>query len=97
MLRAILDDLRTGVAREDVARRFHATLVEAILAVARAVALPRLVLTGGCFQNVLLTELAIARLRAEGFMPYWHQRIPPNDGGIALGQLVAARRRGVRL
>jgi hydrogenase maturation protein HypF len=38
-----------------------------------------------------LTERAIRRLREAGFRPYWHQRIPPNDGGIALGQAVAAR------
>jgi hydrogenase maturation protein HypF len=92
MLRGILKDLHAGVAREDMARRFHATLAEAIVVVARAVGLPRLALTGGCFQNVLLTELTVARLRAAGFAPHWHQRVPPNDGGIALGQVVAARR-----
>jgi len=32
----------------------------------------------------------VERLREENFRPYWHQRIPPNDGGIALGQVVAA-------
>ena len=53
-----------------------------------------MVLSGGCFQNRYLTERAVARLREAGFRPYWHQRIPPNDGGIALGQLVAASRRG---
>jgi hydrogenase maturation protein HypF len=47
-------------------------------------------LTGGCFQNALLLELTVARLRESGFRPYWHQRVPPNDGGIALGQAVAA-------
>jgi hydrogenase maturation protein HypF len=94
LVRAVLDELHAGVPPADIARRFHHALVEAIVAVARAVALPRLVLTGGCFQNVLLSELTIARLRAEGFTPYWHQRIPPNDGGIALGQVVAARRGG---
>jgi len=50
------------------------------------------VLSGGCFQNRYLTERTVARLRAENFSPYWHQRVPPNDGGIALGQVVAARR-----
>jgi hydrogenase maturation protein HypF len=50
------------------------------------------VLSGGCFQNKYLTERAVCRLREEGFRPYWHQRVPPNDGGIALGQIVAAMR-----
>ena len=36
-------------------------------------------------------EAAVTRLRAAGFKPFWHQRVPPNDGGIALGQVVAAR------
>jgi len=92
LLRAILDDCHAGAAPGDVARRFHNALAELIVAVARTCGLPRLVLTGGCFQNVLLTESAVVRLRAEGFTPYWHQRVPPNDGGIALGQLVAAQR-----
>ena len=47
-------------------------------------------LTGGCFQNVVLAEGTIERLAASRITPYWHQRVPPNDGGIALGQLVAA-------
>jgi hydrogenase maturation factor HypF (carbamoyltransferase family) len=51
---------------------------------------PRVVLTGGCFQNRILLEGAVGRLNAEGFRPYWHQRVPPNDGGIALGQIAAA-------
>jgi len=51
----------------------------------------RVVLSGGCFQNRYLTERTVARLREAGFQPYWHQRVPPNDGGLALGQI---RRRG---
>jgi len=74
------------------AARAHNTLVEAIVAVARRVGEERVVLTGGCFQNRYLTERAVRRLREEGFRPYWHQRVPPNDGGIALGQALAARR-----
>jgi hydrogenase maturation protein HypF len=49
-------------------------------------------LSGGCFQNRLLTELTVARLQGAGVKVYWHQRVPPNDGGIALGQVVAAAR-----
>jgi hydrogenase maturation protein HypF len=49
-----------------------------------------LALSGGCFQNRYLTERAVFRLTEEGFRPSWPQRFPPNDGGIALGQIVAA-------
>ena len=49
------------------------------------------VLSGGCFQNRYLTERMVARLRAAGHRPYWHQRVPPNDGGVALGQIMAAQ------
>jgi hydrogenase maturation protein HypF len=60
-----------------------------IVTVAEFVHEPAVVLTGGCFQNRYLTERAVTRLRQEGFRPYWHQRIPPNDGGISLGQIAA--------
>ena len=99
LLRAVIDDGR-ALNRQSptdprhlgaLAARFHNTLVEMILAVARRVKEPRVVLTGGCFQNRYLLERAIQRLRDEGFRPYWHQRVPPNDGGIALGQVAVAR------
>ncbi len=90
MLRALISDVRGSVSVGKIAAKFHNTLVEMIVAVARRVGEERVVLTGGCFQNKYLTERAIARLREEGFRVYWHQRIPPNDGGIALGQIVAA-------
>jgi hydrogenase maturation protein HypF len=61
-----------------------------VVTVAESAGAERVVLSGGCFQNRLLTEGCIARLRAAGFQPYWHQNAPPNDGGIALGQLVGA-------
>jgi hydrogenase maturation protein HypF len=75
-----------------MAAAFHNTLAEVIVAVAQRLGEPRVVLTGGCFQNRYLTERAVRRLRAAGFRPYWHQRVPPNDGGLALGQVVAAFR-----
>ena len=48
-----------------------------------------MILSGGCFQNRYLTEYTVKRLKEESFHPYWHQRIPPNDGGIAVGQIGA--------
>lgn len=92
LMRGILKDLAGGIAKGSIAAKFHNALVESIVAVARRIGADRVVLTGGCFQNRYLTERAIQRLRDEGFRSYWHQRIPPNDGGLAVGQLMAAAR-----
>lgn len=70
-----------------IARKFHNTLAEMIVAVARRSSYKKVVLSGGCFQNTVLLERSVQRLREEGFEPYWHQRIPTNDGGIAVGQI----------
>ena len=87
MIRAILaDSAPTGA----VAAAFHRTLAQMIGAVAQRVGEPQVVLSGGCFQNRCLTELAVGHLQQAGFRAYWHQRIPPNDGGIALGQVIGA-------
>ena len=85
-----LADLRAGAPRGRVAAAVHDGLVAAIGAVAERVGEPHVVLSGGCFQNVRLTEGAVALLGRNGFEPVWHRRIPPNDGGIALGQAVWA-------
>jgi len=92
MVREILVEVRGHGPVAHIAARFHNTLAEMIVAVARRARQERVVLTGGCFQNRYLTERAVKRLQAEGFRPYWHQRIPPNDGGIALGQILAGSR-----
>ncbi len=89
LVRALVSDARAGLPVGTMSARFHNGLVEAAVAIARRTALERVVLSGGCFQNRYLLERAIARLRTEGFRPVWHQRIPPNDGGIALGQVAA--------
>ncbi len=88
---AILDDMRQKKSTGEIAAKFHNMMIEAIIAVARKLGEPKVVLSGGCFQNRYLTERTVSRLREEDFQPYWHQRIPPNDGGISLGQLIAAR------
>jgi hydrogenase maturation protein HypF len=53
---------------------------------AKIIGLKKVLLSGGCFQNMILLESAIAVLRRHDFSPYWHQRIPTNDGGISVGQ-----------
>jgi hydrogenase maturation protein HypF len=78
------------------AARFHNMLVEMAVEVAKRIGEDNVVFSGGCFQNRYLTERMVARLRAVGHRPYWHQRVPPNDGGIALGQIVAAQQQKER-
>ena len=92
MIESILTDVTGGIAVGEISAKFHNALAEAIVSIAKQVDCPHVAMSGGCFQNRYLTERAVNRLRAEGFQPYWHQRVPPNDGGIALGQIIAARR-----
>jgi hydrogenase maturation protein HypF len=86
--------LNAGVAPQESAACFHASLA-AGLASAAAQAAGRLgattvLLAGGCFQNRLLLERSAAALRAAGLVPRWAEQLPSNDGGLALGQLWAA-------
>jgi hydrogenase maturation protein HypF len=92
LVRELLQDVGRGVERGRIAAKFHNAVAEAIITVAHRVGEERVVLTGGCFQNKYLTERAVSRLRDENFYPYWHRQIPPNDGGLAVGQIVAACR-----
>ena len=89
---SVLADATGRANMAEISAKFHNALAESVVAVAKKIGETRVVLSGGCFQNRYLTERTVARLRAENFSPYWHQRVPPNDGGIALGQVVAARR-----
>ena len=92
MIEALLRDLHAGMAPARMATRFHRGLVELMVVVAARAGLERVALSGGCFQNRVLLEGAIERLRAAGHRVYWHQRVPTNDGGLALGQAVAGLR-----
>ena len=92
IIEAIIADISHDILLGEVAAKFHNTLVEIIINVAQKIGEKQVVLTGGCWQNRYLTERAIQRLQQEKFHPYWHQHIPPNDGGIALGQIIAACR-----
>lgn len=89
-LRTLLSARQAGTPISAISQGFHSGLAAAIVAVAERVGERRVVLTGGCFQNVRLTEAAVGSLAAAGFEPLWHEQIPPNDGGIAFGQVAWA-------
>jgi hydrogenase maturation protein HypF len=90
LVRGILSDLSEGVPRRHIAARFHASLISAAVRTAERAALSDVVLTGGCFQNLLLLEGLSSALEARGYRVHTAGQIPPNDGGIAAGQLAAA-------
>ena len=90
LISALMADKIAGVAVPRMAARFHNALVQWILEVAASSKLKQIVLSGGVFQNRYLTERAAAVLESRGFVVHTHQRVPPNDGGIALGQAVMA-------
>jgi hydrogenase maturation protein HypF len=94
LVRAVVADVRAGVAGPVIAARFHNGLADAAVAacgrVRAATGLEVVALSGGVFQNVLLTERVRAGLLGGGFRVLTHSRVPSNDGGISLGQAVVA-------
>ncbi|MDH6193483.1 hydrogenase maturation protein HypF [Mycobacterium frederiksbergense] len=90
VLAAIVDDLRAGVTPAVIGARFHRAVAELIIELAGDLAAPAqpVALSGGVFQNVLLLRRTLTGLRDRGFRVITHRQVPPNDGGIALGQLL---------
>jgi hydrogenase maturation protein HypF len=90
VLGAIVEDLRAGVPAAVIGARFHRALADLIveLAEAEAAGIHTVALSGGVFQNALLLRSARDGLRSKGFEVITHLLVPPNDGGIALGQLL---------
>ena len=90
MVEELLVDAAGNIGRAEMAMRFHCGLAFGLAQMARRIGEKQIVLTGGVFQNKLLTELAVGYLGEFGCKVYCHSKIPPNDGGISLGQLIAA-------
>jgi hydrogenase maturation protein HypF len=100
VLARLVDERRRGTPTASLAHAFHRALARAVADVAIHVAASRAVttvgLTGGVFQNALLTRLATTALTERGFDVLVHRRVPPNDGGLAFGQAVVAAACGRR-
>ncbi|HYL35230.1 MAG TPA: carbamoyltransferase HypF [Bryobacteraceae bacterium] len=95
-IEAIVRDVLAAKPVGWIAAVFHNTVAAVVREVCRRLraseAIHRVCLSGGTFQNVYLLERALALLRADGFEVFQHAKVPPNDGGISLGQAVIANR-----
>jgi hydrogenase maturation protein HypF len=94
IIRGVVDDLLRGAPAPLIAGKFHTTLTEIILIVCchirELTSLRQVALSGGVFQNIRLLTMVVSRLKAHGFEVYTHSQVPPNDGGISLGQAAVA-------
>jgi hydrogenase maturation protein HypF len=93
-IRAIVADIQAGAAPALIAGRFHAAVAAALCAacqrVRAATGLCDVALSGGVWQNRVLLERLTVLLASDNFVVYTNQRVPPNDGGISLGQIAVA-------
>lgn len=94
IIRGIIDDLRAGRQKGIISARFHNTIPTIIVEICRWIrektALNMVALSGGVFQNMRLLSLSVERLKENGFLVLTHHDVPPNDGGISLGQALVA-------
>ncbi|WP_089719386.1 carbamoyltransferase HypF [Candidatus Entotheonella palauensis] len=94
LLSALLADLQAGVGQSEMAGKFHNGVIEMIVEQCRSLRqqthLNTVALSGGVFQNHLLTQRALQQLAEQGFSAYINTCVPPNDGGLALGQAIVA-------
>jgi len=94
LLAALVADAEAGVPAGEAAWRFHQTAAQMTVQVCQRIAgdtgLRTVALSGGCFQNRLLLRLTVPALEGAGFRVLLHRRVPPNDGGLSLGQAAIA-------
>jgi hydrogenase maturation protein HypF len=97
LIRAVLADRAAGVSPAAISARFHRGVARLIVDVCTVLrdrhSLNTVALSGGVFQNVLLVQQSVAGLEDSGFAVLTHHQVPPNDGGISLGQAVVAAAR----
>jgi hydrogenase maturation protein HypF len=95
----IISDLEKGKPAGEISTVFHNTVtrsvVEVIKILSRRSGIRKVVLSGGTFQNKYLSENIINELSGEKYFVYFHNQVPSNDGGLALGQVAVATARRV--
>ena len=89
-IRQLVNDVQSDRDLVEMATAFHNGIALAMVKVAKAIGEPTVALSGGCFQNRTLAERAKAHLETAGFTVYLHRDVPPNDGGLAVGQIACA-------
>jgi hydrogenase maturation protein HypF len=96
IIHGVVEDLLAGSVKGEISSRFHRTMAEIVVAgcerIREAGGTTAAALSGGTFQNMLLLGQVVRLLEEKGFEIYWHHRVPPNDGGLALGQAILADR-----
>ncbi len=93
IMRQVVTDLQLGKSVSVIAMRFHRAMADAVDMVAERFPVYPVVLSGGCFQNRILTELVVDTLRQKSRTVASPGKIPPNDGGLAAGQIAVAAAR----
>ncbi len=95
LIRATINDLLAGIPVSEISGRFHNSIINMVLVgvnrIAMETGLNKVALSGGVFQNKIITNSIYQKLYAQGFQVYVNQQVPCNDGGIALGQMAVAQ------
>ena len=86
IIEGVVKDLNNGTAKDEIAFKFHYSLVKMVEEIALENTIEKIAFSGGVFQNGLLVDLLMMHLENR-FQLYFHQQVSPNDEGIALGQL----------
>ena len=94
LLSAVIQDLQQGAPGGLISLKFHNTIAQMVNEMCRLIAdetgISRVALSGGVFQNRLLSRRTVSLLEGSGFRVFTHRQVPCNDGGISLGQAVVA-------
>ena len=100
LIRSVVKDVQQDIGVERIALKFHNSLsrvlLEAALQIRKESQINKVVLSGGVFMNMYLLDRLVRQLEKQDFSVFWHNQVPANDGGLALGQVVIADAKAVK-
>jgi len=100
VVEALIKDVMAGIPTSQISARFHNSLAEGVRMIVQRISqdsgIREVALSGGVWQNITLLRRTLSLLENDGFEVYIHREVPPNDGGLSLGQamIAASRLRG---